>query len=492
MISNKFLFFKTEAGFNAKKAEIDLNTSIVFIKDKKRLLTHDLVISGDDAMSALVKYLPLAGGEISGTLDIKGKDAQGNGLTVVNDINTASNLAVLGDALVEGGLTAGSVSRKGGTADQILLGNGTTASLSSLKSAISAIPKFAVKVVSALPTDIAAISASAIYLVKSGTEAKNLYTEYLYTGEVGSGKTYDASKWEKLGEQKADLTPYSKKSETVKSVTIAQSASTQSLVLTVAEADGSAATATAIPVATASKNGVMSAGDKAEFNAMLDRTFPFSIATFALASSCPALQKVGANPTFSATWSYGNEAKYTITSVALDVPVGVTDIDKTLAVTDKSYKGAHAMFLGTGSVVGGDYQPGAAPHGTYTYKLRVKGKHKVSGTAFDQSKTVSVTFNHASYVGKVAADATPSASTLASLTASVEWGKGKSNTQSLSNQKFVYCYPSYFGDLTSIKDGNGFEGLAGFTKSTFTANGTTYNCYTQTIASTGSATYNFK
>lgn len=67
---------------------------------------------------------------------------------------------------------------------------------------ISAIPKFAIKVVDALPT--ADISNSTVYLLRtSETETGNLYTEYIYA-EVTIG-TYQ---WEKLGTQTLDLSDY--------------------------------------------------------------------------------------------------------------------------------------------------------------------------------------------------------------------------------------------------------------------------------------------
>lgn len=50
-----------------------------------------------------------------------------------------------------------------------------------------------------------------IYLVRaSSTKTNNIYKEYLYTGDTSA--TYDASKWEQLGEYKTDidLTPYAK------------------------------------------------------------------------------------------------------------------------------------------------------------------------------------------------------------------------------------------------------------------------------------------
>lgn len=67
---------------------------------------------------------------------------------------------------------------------------------------ISAIPKFAIKVVDALPTTD--ISNSTVYLLRtSETETGNLYTEYIYA-EVSTG-TYQ---WEKLGTQTLDLSDY--------------------------------------------------------------------------------------------------------------------------------------------------------------------------------------------------------------------------------------------------------------------------------------------
>lgn len=64
------------------------------------------------------------------------------------------------------------------------------------KAELSAIPKFAISVVSALPTEN--ISTTTIYLLKTGEETNNLYTEYIYVD----------NKWEKLGEQKLDLSGY--------------------------------------------------------------------------------------------------------------------------------------------------------------------------------------------------------------------------------------------------------------------------------------------
>ena len=67
---------------------------------------------------------------------------------------------------------------------------------------VSAIPKFAIKVVNELPSQN--ISETTVYLLTSQTqESGNLYTEYLYVG----------NKWELLGSQTVDLSDYYTKSQ---------------------------------------------------------------------------------------------------------------------------------------------------------------------------------------------------------------------------------------------------------------------------------------
>lgn len=70
------------------------------------------------------------------------------------------------------------------------------ASTYATKAEVSAIPKFAISVVTALPTTN--ISGTTLYLLKTGEETNNLYTEYIYVD----------SKWEKLGTQTLDLSGY--------------------------------------------------------------------------------------------------------------------------------------------------------------------------------------------------------------------------------------------------------------------------------------------
>lgn len=121
------------------------------------------------------------------------------------------------------------------------------------------------EVVTSLPTDVTKIKKH-LYLVKnaSSTESQNAYSEYIYIGEIGTGKTYDASKWEKLGEFKAsiDLSDYSHKSETIKSINqnVNTSGIDKSVYLTITKANGNA-TDINISAASSNKAGVMTVAD---------------------------------------------------------------------------------------------------------------------------------------------------------------------------------------------------------------------------------------
>lgn len=69
------------------------------------------------------------------------------------------------------------------------------------------------EVVASLPTDITKIKKHLYLVSASTTSSQNVYKEYIYTGDTS--QTYDASKWEQLGEYKAniDLSEYLKKSD---------------------------------------------------------------------------------------------------------------------------------------------------------------------------------------------------------------------------------------------------------------------------------------
>lgn len=96
----------------------------------------------------------------------------------------------------------------------ITLGNNTITPLTSHQSLsnyytktevddkVSTIPKFAISVVTALPTSN--ISTTTLYLVSSGDEQDNLYTEYIYVNGA----------WETLGRQRMDVSNFLTKTDT--------------------------------------------------------------------------------------------------------------------------------------------------------------------------------------------------------------------------------------------------------------------------------------
>lgn len=76
-----------------------------------------------------------------------------------------------------------------------------TYSREEINNKISAIPKFNIEVVTSLPTT--GISNTTVYLVKSGDDSSNIYTEYIYAN----------GKWEILGSQTVDLSEYALKKD---------------------------------------------------------------------------------------------------------------------------------------------------------------------------------------------------------------------------------------------------------------------------------------
>lgn len=368
-------------------------------------------------------------------------------------------------------VTASKLVKTGGTNVQVLLADGSIATLN----AANGIPKLdsngriplsqlgnldttLFQVVTALPTT--GIKKNRIYLLKSSSTAtQNLYSEYVYTGDVSA--TYDASKWEKLGEYKADidLSPYSKKTETLNGMSAGTSTSTNA-VLRYTKADSTSGSVN-IPQATQSAAGVMTGADKKALDTLTAR-YPLGISSF---TASPSLVQVGASADVTFTWALSNTDFHPVTSQSIVVDEAAA---ATVAVGTKSYKKTALA--------------GATTATTKTASITINGSLK---------KDVTVTYHYPSYIGVVANGSTVDATAVAALTKSVEWGKSKTATLTQTNQKIVYAYPASYGDLTSIKDGNGFQGFAGYTKQTMTINGQSYTVYVQNIAATSSSTYTF-
>nr|DAI06015.1 MAG TPA: hypothetical protein [Crassvirales sp.] len=115
---------------------------------------------------------------------------------------------------------------------------------------------------------------------------------------------------------------------------------------------------------------------------------------------------------------------------------------------------------------------------TTTYNVRVrKDDRTAQGSA-------TITFVNPSYDGAVAANFTVTEASIKALTEAVRSGKGGTRTFNLNNQKACIAYPKTFGAATSIKDANGFDYLASYTRSELNVNGELYYVYLLTNATT--------
>ena len=230
-ITTQFAFFKTKAAYNTQMSGDGISdTTIIFIKDTQEIITHGAKIcSMQDIISLLeTDYLPKTGGAITGDLYVNGT------FTTDTDIHV------------------GGIQIANGTADQILLGDGSTTSLQTIKNSISAIPKFHTLVVNSLPDDAAFKSESTIYLVKSGNDSQNLYTEYIWINNA----------WEKLGEQKVNLDNYLNTSN----LAVEVYDDTENEIYVGLNSEGSGFGEAMLPIASPTMAGLMSTTDKAKLD----------------------------------------------------------------------------------------------------------------------------------------------------------------------------------------------------------------------------------
>lgn len=150
-----------------------------------------------------INYLSLTGGTIRGSVSFLNEADGGKSIRIdpsnitnsrygVNYLFASGKMIPIGEANGVAGLDAN--------------GNVPLAQLGNLDTTVA-------EVVTALPTTNIK---KHIYLIKDASGVtQNQYEEYIYTGDTSA--TYDASKWEKLGDFRAtlDLADYAKKSETV-------------------------------------------------------------------------------------------------------------------------------------------------------------------------------------------------------------------------------------------------------------------------------------
>lgn len=313
-----------------------------------------------------------------------------------------------------------------------------------------------------------------IYLVPDGTTDKNKYAEYVYTGAlpINTTNVYNAAKWEKLGDFQAEV-------DLTGCVNRINITSSDTVVKIDGNHDGTNLSTATIPAATTIAAGVMSAADKAVLNKIAAK-YPFNISGI---SASPNVVEIGTVSTPKISWNFANDEFHPVKSQALQSDNGYISLGATVPVGTKSYT-----------------KTGGNPYQIPDTGRKQEDKVTLTVTTTDgETKTAStvIAHVHANYCGVVSADKTSLTAAEVIALASQTNGKviinGRSRSVAVTqnNQKLVYAYPAYFGDLRSIKDGNGFQGFSGYTKKTVDVNGATYNVYIQNTAATANGTYTF-
>lgn len=150
-----------------------------------------------------INYLSLTGGTIRGSVSFL-NEADGGKSIRIDPSNITNSRYGVNYLFASGKMIP--IGEVNGVAGLDANGNVPLAQLGNLDTTVA-------EVVTALPTTNIK---KHIYLIKDASGVtQNQYEEYIYTGDTSA--TYDASKWEKLGDFRAtlDLADYAKKSETV-------------------------------------------------------------------------------------------------------------------------------------------------------------------------------------------------------------------------------------------------------------------------------------
>lgn len=124
------------------------------------------------------------------------------------------------------------------------------------------------------------------------------------------------------------------------------------------------------------------------------------------------------------------------------------------------------------------YVHSATATATTTYNVRVSKEGRTA------QGSATITFVNPSYDGAVAANFTVTEANIKALTEALRSGKGGTRTFNLNNQKACIAYPKAFGAATGIKDANGFDYLASYTRSELNVNGELYYVYLLTNTTT--------
>lgn len=203
-------------------------------------------------------YLSLKGGTINGNVNISGNVSA----LQFKKTSGTSTQVLIADGSVKG------INSANGVAGLDSNGNVPLSQLGNLDTTVA-------EVVTALPT---ANIKKHIYLIKdTNGVTQDKYEEYIYTGDTSA--TYDASKWEKLGDFRAtvDLANYAKKNEAVGIIDVQESAN--AVDFEYKDINGATLGYFSLEKATEHVAGVMSSADRNKLNGIANNANNYSLPT---------------------------------------------------------------------------------------------------------------------------------------------------------------------------------------------------------------------
>jgi hypothetical protein len=212
-----------------------------------------------------INYLSLTGGTIRGSVSFR-NDADGGESIRIAPSNITNSRYGVNYLFASGKMIP--IGEANGVAGLDSNGNVPLAQLGNLDTTVA-------EVVTALPTTNIK---KHIYLIKDPKGvAQNLYEEYIYTGDISA--TYDASKWEKLGDFRAtvDLADYAKKDEAIHDLIVRQGSS--SSFIEFKNVNGISITSLELYSAASNRAGLMSGPDKDKLDGIANNANNYSLPT---------------------------------------------------------------------------------------------------------------------------------------------------------------------------------------------------------------------
>lgn len=212
-----------------------------------------------------INYLSLTGGTIRGSVSFL-NEADGDKSIRIDPSNITNSKYGVNYLFASGKMIP--IGAANGVAGLDANGNVPLAQLGNLDTTVA-------EVVTALPTTNIK---KHIYLIKDASGvSQNQYEEYIYTGDTSA--TYDASKWEKLGDFRAtvDLAGYAKKNEAMYSASVSHNPSNISLEFD--DINGESLAMFDLEQVSASSAGVMIPSDKKKLDGIAEGANNYSLPT---------------------------------------------------------------------------------------------------------------------------------------------------------------------------------------------------------------------